>query len=145
MAPVIIQLLESVRLTTRDGTASIPQAPSATDSHALSSNDGWSPSAIIGIVAAIILILAMVPLIAFILRRNEKKGCVEMVSKDCPSLRLESSHSSTMEESNLKNIMVTREVQRSSLRVASELKRPEQVYTHQRGWSHIEVRGGNGH
>jgi hypothetical protein len=143
MAPVFATLFPSVYLSIRDDYSSIPQAPPATPSNTSSSKDGWSPSAIIAIVAAVVLILAMVPLIAIILRRYEKKRCLEMLPKDGTSPRTGSSHSSTREDSSLKSILVTREVQRSSLKMAPGLKRPEEAHTHERGWSHTEVRGGD--
>jgi hypothetical protein len=146
MAPILAHQFYKVFLFRRDDYSSIPQAPPATSPHPSSTNSGWSPSAIIGIVAAIVLILIMVPLIAIILRRYERKRCLEMLPKDGPSPRLgSSSNSSVREDQSLKSILVTREVQRSSLRVAPEVKRPEEVYMKngEEGWSRTEVRGGN--
>lgn len=42
---------------------------------------------------------------------------------------------------------MTREVHRSSLRVASGVKEPEEVYMKdgKRGWSRMEIRGGDWH
>lgn len=144
MAPVSTPHFKSIMLSVRDSATSIPQAPPASDLHTSESSDGWSPSAIIGIVAAVVLILIMVPLIAIILRRYERKRCLEMLPKDSISPRLGSSHSSTREDSSLKSIMVTREVQRSSLRMVPGVRRPEDAHTSERGWSHTEVRGGDG-
>jgi flagellar biosynthesis/type III secretory pathway M-ring protein FliF/YscJ len=147
MAPTIAHQFDNIFFARRDDSSSIPQAPPATSSYTSSNNSGWSPSAIIGIVAAIVLILIMVPLIAIILRRYERKRCLEMLPKDGPSPRLGSSNSSVREDQSLKSILVTREVQRSSLRVAGRaedgVKRPEEAHMSESGWSRTEVRGGD--
>lgn len=119
---------------------SIPQAPSAAPSSTTSTKDGWSPLAIIGIVAAIVIILVLVPLIAIILRRYERKRCLEMLP-DAASAELGSSKCSVREDQSLKSIMVTREVLRSSLRMSPTVTKPEEAHTHVRGWSQTEVRG----
>jgi hypothetical protein len=61
---------------------------------------------------------------------------------DTASTRVGSSKSSVREDQSLRSIMVTKEVQRSSLKVDDALKRPEEAHTHERGWSRTEVRGG---
>jgi hypothetical protein len=143
MAPTLKQALGSTNLVTRDTSTptDLPQAPPAQSVWGASRDDGWSPSAIIGIVAAVIIILVLVPLIAIILRRYERKRCLEMLP-DAASGGLRSSKSSVREDQSLKSILVTREVQRSSLRMAPALTRPEEAHTHGRGWSRTEVRGG---
>jgi hypothetical protein len=136
MAPIFANHTRLTFLTTRD----TPQAPSAAGPSGRSSIDGWTPSSIIAIVAAIVVVLSLVPLIAILLRRYERKRCLEMLPE--ASGGLESSKSSVREDQSLKSILVTMEVQRSSLRVVA---RPEEVYVaaHGRGWSRTEVRGGN--
>lgn len=119
-----------------------PQAPPAAPTASTSSNDGWSPLAIIGIVAAIVIILIMVPLIAIILRRYERKRCLEMLP-DGASAEMASSKSSVREDQSLKSILVTKEVLRSSLRMSPTVAKPEEAHTHGRGWSRTEVRGGD--
>jgi hypothetical protein len=51
------------------------------------------------------------------------------------------------EDQSLKSILVTREVQRSSLRVAGRVedgvKRSEEAHMSESGWSRTEVRGGD--
>jgi len=84
----------------------------------------------------------MVPLIAVMLRRYERKRCLEMLP-DSASGGLASGKSSMRESESLKSILVTKEVQRSSLRVVEGLRRPEEAHTHERGWSKTEVRGGD--
>lgn len=123
---------------------SIPQAGPAPPAPAAStsSNDGWSPLAIIGIVAAIVIILVLVPLIAIILRRYERKRCLEMLP-DGASAEMASSKSSVREDQSLKSILVTKEVLRSSLRMSPTVSKPEEAHTHGRGWSQTEVRGGD--
>jgi hypothetical protein len=144
MAPTLAQVFGTIDLTNRDTSTStsLPQAPPVADSWGASKNDGWTPSAIIGIVAAIIIILVLVPLIAIILRRYERKRCLEMLP-DITSGGLGSSKSSVREDQSLKSILVTKEVLRSSLRMAPTLTRPEEAHTHGRGWSRTEVRGGD--
>jgi hypothetical protein len=144
MAPTLKEVLNSINLASRDTSTytELPQAPPAHSPRDTSRNDGWSPSAIIGIVAAIIAILVLVPLIAIILRRYERKRCQEMLP-DGVSSGSRSSKSSVREDQSLKSILVTREVQRSSLRMAPSLTRPEEAHTHGRGWSRTEVRGGD--
>ncbi|KAL5113561.1 hypothetical protein ACEQ8H_008570 [Pleosporales sp. CAS-2024a] len=128
MAPVLANQVQSRHLSTRD-KSTIPQAPSAVDSSSSARSHGWSRSAIIGIVAAVIVIVIMVPLMTVILRRYERKHSVEMLAQDGVSSRLgSSSTSSVREDQSLKSIIVTREVQRSSLRMARELKRPGDVW-----------------
>jgi hypothetical protein len=137
MAPITMTIRHL--LNTRDDSH-IPQAPPAAASWGPSS-DGWSPSAIIGIVAAIVIILVLVPLIAIILRRYERKRCVELLPD--AGAGLDSSKSSVREDQSLKSILVTKEVSRSSLRMAPPgLAKPEEAHTHGRGWSRTEVRGG---
>ncbi|KAH7067705.1 hypothetical protein BKA63DRAFT_522663 [Paraphoma chrysanthemicola] len=141
MAPTIANKSEMLAIIVRAASTSTstPQAPPATGRP---SNDGFSPSAIIGVVAAIVILLILVPLVAVILRRYERKRCMEMLP-DSASTRAGSSTSSVREDQSLKSILVTKEVQRSSLKVESGLKRPEEAYTHGRGWSRTEVRGGS--
>lgn len=115
-----------------------PPAPAASTSF----NDGWSPLAIIGIVAAIVIILILIPLIAIILRRYERKRCLEMLP-DGASAEMASSKSSVREDQSLKSILVTKEVLRSSLRMSPTVAKPEEAHTHGRGWSQTEVRGGD--
>jgi hypothetical protein len=136
MAPVSAQHTKDISTTT-----SLPQAPSASGSWSISANDGWSPLAIIGIVAAIVIVLVLVPLIAIVLRRYERKRCMEMLP-DTPSDGLGSSKSSVREDRSLKTILVTKEVQRSSLKMVPTLRKPKEVHTHGRGWSRTEIRGG---
>ncbi|KAF1847268.1 uncharacterized protein K460DRAFT_363366 [Cucurbitaria berberidis CBS 394.84] len=121
---------------------SIPQAPPAQYPGA-ANNDGWSPAAIIGIVAAIVILLLLVPLIAILLRRYERNRLCETV-KDSNSSRLGSSKSSVGEGQSLRSILVTRELQRTSLRLALGVDKPEPAHVHDRGWSRTEVKGGNG-
>ncbi|KAF2825638.1 hypothetical protein CC86DRAFT_406910 [Ophiobolus disseminans] len=127
-------------LITRDTSTStsLPQAPPAVSGSWGASNiDGWSPSAIIGIVAAIVIILVFVPLIAVILRRYERKRCLEMLP-DSASAGIGSSKNSVREDQSLKSILVTKEVLRSSLRVGEGLRKPEEAHTNGRGWSRTE-------
>jgi hypothetical protein len=144
MAPTFAHRAQATNLIKRDFaiSTSIPQAPPAAGSWGASPNEGWTPTAIIGIVAAIIVILVLVPLIAIILRRYERKRCLEMLP-DTASGRPGSSKSSVREDQSLKSILVTREVLRSSLKVVPGLAKPEEAHTHGRGWSRTEVRGGN--
>ncbi|CAO2655468.1 Nn.00g105320.m01.CDS01 [Neocucurbitaria sp. VM-36] len=121
---------------------SIPQAPPAAYAWSADSNDGWSPAAIIGIVAAVVFLLISVPLIAVILRRYERKRLRETVNKSSSS-GLGSSKSSVREGESLRNILVTRELQRTSLKLAEGMDKPEPVHIHGRGWSRTEVHGGN--
>ncbi|KAH7384033.1 hypothetical protein DE146DRAFT_213285 [Phaeosphaeria sp. MPI-PUGE-AT-0046c] len=139
MAPIASHLLQA---RNHIFSRSIPQGPPIAPTAATSSKDGWSPSAIIGIVAAIIIILVLVPLIAIILRRYERKRCLEMLP-DTASAEMGSSKSSVREDQSLKSILVTREVLRSSLRMAPAVTKPEEAHTHVRGWSQTEVRGGD--
>lgn len=87
----------------------------------------------------------MIPLVAVIMRRYERKRCLEMLP-DSSSGGHRFSNSSVREDQSLKSILVTREVQRSSLRIGGNgVKRPEEVHVKsERGWSHTEVRGGSG-
>jgi hypothetical protein len=169
MAPIPINLLQSALLQARSYLAarslpqpisskpfrpsfsdarseiyprSIPQAPPAAPTASTSSNDGWSPLAIIGIIAAIVIILVMVPLIAIILRRYERKRCLEMLP-DGASAEMASSKSSVREDQSLKSILVTKEVLRSSLRMSPTVAKPDEAHAHVRGWSQTEVRGGD--
>ncbi|KAF2851327.1 hypothetical protein T440DRAFT_467630, partial [Plenodomus tracheiphilus IPT5] len=64
----------------RSTTTPIPMAPSSHSSTHIPS--GISPTAIICIVAATILLLLSVPLIALLLRRYERKRLVEPTIKD---------------------------------------------------------------
>jgi len=143
MAPISTQVQQTASIVQHElsPSASVPEAPSVANRP--SKADGFSPSAIIGIVAAIVLILALVPLIAIILRRYERKRCREMRA-DMASTRLDSSGSSVREGQSLKSILVTKEVLRSSLRVSQGPKRPEEAHINERGWSLTEVRGGDG-
>jgi hypothetical protein len=138
MAPAISNEREMITVIARAALTSTPQAPPATGRP---SNDGFSPAAIIGVVAAIVILLILVPLVAVILRRYERKRCMEMLP-DSASTRAGSSKSSVREDQSLRSIMVTKEVQRSSIKVDSRIKRPEEAYAHERGWSRTEVRGG---
>ncbi|KAF9700561.1 hypothetical protein EKO04_002021 [Ascochyta lentis] len=117
-------------------STSVPTAPSARSFNA----DGWSPLAIIGIVAAIMVLLLCVPLIAICLRRYERKRCKEMVkdSGSRGSSRGSDGLGQLQEGQSLKSILVTRELQRVSLK----LSKPEEAHVHGRGWSEAEVRGG---
>jgi hypothetical protein len=132
----------------------IPEAPPAipnTSTH----NDGFSPSAIIGIVVAIVFLLLVVPLIAILLRRYEKKRVRETPrspgnsSASLRSVQEGDSLRSVQEGHSLRSILVTKELSRSSLRmerVDSGVRTPENVYEggreRERGWSRTEVRGG---
>lgn len=119
-------------------TTTVPAAPSAAP-HS-SNSDGWSPLAIIGIIAAIMFLLLCVPLIAICLRRYERKRCKEMV-KDTGSRgssRGSDGLSHVQEGQSLRSILVTRELQRVSLKIS----KPEEAHVHGRGWSEAEVRGG---
>jgi hypothetical protein len=142
MAPISAQFSQIISLITRDTStppaSSLPQAPTAALPRGRPSTDGWTPSSIIAIVAAIAVVLSLVPLIAIVLRRYERKRCLEML----PEAGLQSSKSSVREDQSLKSILVTMEVQRSSLRVVA---RPEEVYVNGQGtgWSRTEVRGGS--
>lgn len=141
MSPITPQVFSAVlkgRQTSASTSTSVPQAPSAWGG---SPSDGFSPAAIIGIVAAIVILLVLIPLVAVLLRRYERKRCVEMLP-DSASLRPGTSDSSVREHS-LKSIMVTREVQRSSVKIEENLRIPEEAHTHARGWSRTEVRGGD--
>lgn len=144
MAPITIRHFQQAFQQARHHllSRSIPQEPQAAPSAATSPNDGWSPLAIIGIVAAIVFILGLVPFIAVILRRYERKRCLEMLP-DSASAEMGSSKSSVREDQSLKSIMVTREVLRSSLRMSPSVTKPEEAHTHVRGWSQTEVRGGD--
>ncbi|KZM26599.1 uncharacterized protein EKO05_0005525 [Ascochyta rabiei] len=117
-------------------STSVPAAPPARSSNA----DGWSPLAIIGIVAAIMVLLLCVPLIAIYLRRYEKKRCKEMVkdSGSRGSSRGSDGLSQLQESHSLRSILVTKELQRVSLK----LSKPEQAHMQGRGWSNAEVQGG---
>lgn len=122
--------------------SSLPAAPTAA-----SQSDGWSPLAIIGIVSAIMVLLLCVPLIAICLRRYERKRCKEMVQGpngsaftsfgDRGSSRGSDGLEKLEEGQSLRSILVTRELQRSSVRLA----RPEKALVEGRGWSEAEVRG----
>ncbi|KAF2025365.1 hypothetical protein EK21DRAFT_116917 [Setomelanomma holmii] len=144
MAPAYTNKLGEITLIVRSTptSTSVPQAPPAAGAIATTTDDGFGPAAIIGVVMAIVAILILVPLVAVILRRHERKRCMEMLP-DSASTRMGSSKSSVREDQSLKSIMVTKEVQRSSLKVDSGLRRPEEAHTHERGWSRIEVRGGD--
>jgi hypothetical protein len=144
MAPTLTQVVGTKRLANRNTSTStaLPQAPPALGVWGASTNDGWSPSAIIGIVAAVVIILVLVPLIAIILRRYERKRCLEMLP-DGSSGGLGSSKSSVREDQSLKSILVTKEVLRSSLRMTPSLTKPDEAHTHGRVWSQTEVRGGD--
>ncbi|KAH7377874.1 hypothetical protein BKA66DRAFT_571897 [Pyrenochaeta sp. MPI-SDFR-AT-0127] len=126
--------------TTNQSITSSPQAPTA--AYTWDSNDGWSPAAIIGIVAAAVLLLVAVPLVAVILRRYERKRLRE-TAKDSGSSSLGSSKSSIREGQSLRSILVTRELQRTSVKLAEGVDRPEQAHMSGRGWSRTEVRGGD--
>lgn len=56
-----------------------------------------------------------------------------------------SSNNSVREDQSLKSILVTRELQRESLKVDVGVRRPEEVYggEGERGWRRTEVRGGD--
>lgn len=126
--------------TTQQTTTPLPQAPTA--AYTRSSDDGWSPTAIIGIVAAVVLLLVAVPLIAIILRRYERKRLRE-TPKDSVSSGFGSSSNSVGEGQSLRSILVTRELQRTSVKLAEGVDRPEPAYMHGREWSRTEVRGGD--
>jgi hypothetical protein len=116
---------------------SLPAAPTARNS-----TDGWSPLAIIGIASSIVLLLLCVPLIAICLRRYERKRCKEMV-KDAGSQgssRGSDGLDKLEEGQSLRSILVTRELQRSSVRLA----RPERAVVVGSGWCEAEVRGVGG-
>lgn len=121
-------------------TSTVPQAPPAGSIYTSSDSDKWSPSAIIGIVAAIVLLCLCVPLIAIILRRCQKKRLTETISSSASTKA--SSLRSIKEDQSLKSILVTRELQRSSLRVVEGVGAPEKALVQDRGWSRTEVRGG---
>lgn len=83
----------------------------------------------------------MVPLIAVTLRHYERKRLQETVQNNGAS-GLDSSKSSITEGQSLKSILVTREMQRSSVKLGEGVDRPEQAHMHERGWSRTEVRAG---
>ena len=120
-------------------STSLPAAPLARSSD----SDGWSPLAIIGIVASIVVLLLCVPLIAICLRRYEGKRCKEMVkdSGSRGSSRGSDGLGHLQEGQSLRNIMVTRELQRVSLK----LSKLEEAHVHGRGWTEAEVQGGAWH
>src|SRR4051812_45554839 len=109
------QIPRRVMLAMRDASTPTanPQAPPVGGGWGAPANDGWSPAAIIGIVAAIMSIMVLIPFIALLLRKNERKRCREVLSKSTPG-GLQSSKNSVREEQSLKSILVTKEVQRSS-------------------------------
>lgn len=86
------------------------------------------------------VLLLCVPLIAICLRRYERKRCKEMVkdSGSRGSSRGSDGLDKLEEGQSLRSILVTRELQRSSVRLA----RPEKAYVEGRGWSEAEVSGG---
>ena len=139
-------LLDSICTISR-GTMSayttVPAAPPAAPPASSFKEDGWSPLAIIGIVASIMVILLCVPLIAICLRRYERKRCKEMVkdSGNGGSSRGSDDLSRLQEGQSLKSILVTKELQRTSLK----LSKPEEAYLNGRGWSKAEVRGNGWH
>jgi hypothetical protein len=143
MAPIATRFEQMTSLLHRElsSSTSVPEAPPVAKGP--SNADGFSPAAIIAIVAAIVVILVFVPLVAIIIRRYERKRCLEM-HLDTISGRLGSSGSSVREDHSLKSILVTKEVQRSSLRMSGGMRRPEQAHMNERGWSRTEVRGGDG-
>lgn len=130
-------------------TSNIPEAPPAITPNAVSRSDDFSPGAIIGIVIAIVCLILAVPIIAVLLRKYEKTRLRETPkisgSRSSDSLRsIEEGHS-------LKNIVVTKELLRSSVRlerVDSGIRRPDEVYgggrERERAWSFAEVHGGEG-
>jgi H+/gluconate symporter-like permease len=144
MAPTTARQIRTIALLGRDTTAStpIPQAPPAANSDRAANTNGWTPSAIIGIVVAIVIVLILVPILAVIYRRYERKRCAEMLP-DSASSKAGSSRSSVREGQSLKSILVTKEVLRSSLRVEGGLRRPEEAHMDERGWSQTEVQGGD--
>lgn len=120
-----------------------PPAPSVLP--APHNSSAWTPLAIIGIVTSIIILLLCIPLIAICMRRYERKRCKETFkapSGSRGSSRGSDGVSQLEEGQSLKSIMVTRELQRSSLKVT----KPEVAYSggQGRGWSSVEVRGGDG-
>ncbi|KAF1943718.1 hypothetical protein EJ02DRAFT_120470 [Clathrospora elynae] len=130
---------------------SIPQAPPAYSISGTRTDD-FSPVAIIGIVAAILLLVISVPLIAILLRRYERKRLCETVKSPGSS---NASLASIREDHSLRSILVTKELSRSSVRMERieernefGLKRPEKVYgsggerERERAWSKTEVCGG---
>lgn len=119
----------------------VPQAPPVSTRYAASSADGWSPSAIIGIVAAIVLLLLCVPLIAILLRRYERKRLRETPKESFSSHA--SLAESVREDQSLRSILVTRELQRSSFKLAEVVDRPASAHVQDRGWSQIKVQGGD--
>ncbi|KAJ4982835.1 hypothetical protein SVAN01_11683 [Stagonosporopsis vannaccii] len=116
----------------------IPSAPSAAPRS--TNSDGFSPLAIIGIVAAIMGLICCVPLIAICLRRYERKRCKEMVKESGirGSSRGSDALSHLEEGQSLRSILVTKELQRISLK----LSKPAEAHVQGRGWSETDVRGG---
>ncbi|KAF2126408.1 hypothetical protein P153DRAFT_258855, partial [Dothidotthia symphoricarpi CBS 119687] len=112
----------------------IPEAPPAS-SPWHSNGQSWSPLAIIGIVAAVVFLLMCIPIIALLLRRFESRRCREMPK---PTHGFESKEGSVKDSESWKSILVTREMQRVSLK----LTKLEEVHLQGRGWTKAEVRGG---
>ncbi|CBX96759.1 hypothetical protein IAQ61_005376 [Plenodomus lingam] len=129
-------------ILSRSTQPTTPLAPSAQTSSQPSS--GFSPTAIISLVVAIILLLLCVPLIAVLLRRYERNRLVKTtpngisISRDTFSNSGRSSatvNDGAREEQNLgislNSILVTKELeQRESVR----LEEPGQAYLKDRGW-----------
>ncbi|KAI8931849.1 hypothetical protein NX059_010755 [Plenodomus lindquistii] len=126
-----------ITLLPRSSPPPFPIAPSIRPSTQPSS--GFSPTAILCIVAAIVVILLCVPLIALTLRRYERKRLIETMPKEIHSIS-----DSVREEQSLKSILVTRELQRESVRVSVDadggVEKPGRVYSG--GWKGAELRGG---
>ncbi|KAH8722472.1 hypothetical protein GQ44DRAFT_622639 [Phaeosphaeriaceae sp. PMI808] len=138
MAPHLSNYIRKITLHIRG--SSLPEAPTAAGSSAAAPNDGFTPSAVIGIVTAVVGLLVLVPLIVVIIRRYERKRCHEMLPD---SASLGSSKRSVEEHQSLKSILVTKEVQRSSVRVSAGVTKPPEAHTHEREWSQTSVRGGH--
>lgn len=106
----------------------------------LSRSGGFTPSAIIGIVATIVVLLLCVPLVAILLRRYERQCLIETAKA---SGRSDTSlNESVMEGSSLRSILVTRELRRSSYKVVDGVEKPDGVYMSKRGRDEFGVRGG---
>jgi len=132
----------SLSSTSTPTSIAIPQAPPAGTIYASSTTDAWSPSAIIGIVAAVVLICLSVPLIAVIARRYQKKRLCETIPYNGGSSKSSLKTGSVREDQSLKNIMVTRELQRTSQKLSEGVRTPEKAHVDEKGWSRTEVSGG---
>ncbi len=82
----------------------------------------------------------MVPLIALLVRKYERKRLKETVKHSAWSDA--GSSKSSLKDGSLRQIVVTKELQRTSMKLAEGVDKPEPVYAHGREWSRTEVKGG---